>query len=239
MTFEEYQSRTLAPGWLQDPDGLGWNGALGAQKDILTAAAKEAVKARFPELAPEDALQLLAIERGIDRGQTETLEGFRGRVLGAWDVWRWAGTPFSLLAAFWWAGYTPASGRIILQTQLGKQHELRADYDPFVHDPQDAVVTTDIGVVHLGGVPELWNQFALVFVPPTPPGWLPTPPADGSAEVTAIRRLIVRWKPAHAQCVSLKVSTQELWDFPTEVWEPTTEVWDEAGVETVWTPPVG
>jgi hypothetical protein len=193
----------------------------------------------FDNAAPFDALAIIAAERGIDRGATESEASFRSRVRSAWDVWRWAGTPYGLLLAFYWAGYRPTSGKVVLQTQGGKQHELRADFDPTVHTPENALVVTNLGLVHLGGTPELWSDFAVVFLSPTPPSWLPTPPADGSAEVEAIRRLISKWKAAHARCVRLRVSTVDLWDYPAETWEPTTEVWDETGVTSDWTPPAG
>jgi hypothetical protein len=158
-------------------------------------------------------------------------------VRGAWDAWRWAGTPYGLLLAFYWAGYRPTSGNVVLQVQKGWQYQLRSDFDPAIHTPEQALTITNIGTVHLGGSPELWSQFAVLFVAPVIPSWVPTPPADGSAEVNAIRDMIVRWKPGHARCVSLQAVPVDLWDFPTETWDPTTEVWDETGTPTVWTPP--
>lgn len=238
-SFSDYQATNLAPGWLQDEAGEAWLRAFGAAKDELVARAKEAVKARFPTLAPADALSLIGEERGIDQGATESEASYRLRVRAAWDAWKWAGTPFGLLSALYWAGYRPSSGKVLLQVQLGKQYALRDDYDPAVHSPDEAVVITDLGTVHLGGDPELFNQFAVVFVPPTPPHWLPTPPADASPEIEQIRRLIVRWKPGHARCVSLQVTQVDLWDSPVEPWDPTDELWNEPGANVAWTPPVG
>lgn len=240
-SFADYQSTALAPGWLQDEStGKPYERALGSVKDALVARTKEAVKARFPSVAPPDALGLIASERGVDRGATESEDNHRGRVAAAWDTWRWAGTPYGLLLAFYWAGYRPTSGRVVLQVQLGKQYELRSDFDPAVHAPEAAVTITALGTVHLGGAPELFNQFSVLFVAPTLPSWIPSPPADASPEVDAIRSIIRRWKPGHARCVALKVTTVDLWDYPTaETWEPTTEIWDEAGVTASWTPPAG
>jgi hypothetical protein len=212
--LKEYQSKTLAPGWLQDPAGRAFLESLGARKDALAALAKEAVKASFPTLCPVDALGELGTECGIDRGAAESEAAYRKRVRAAWDQWKWAGTPYGLLLALYYAGYTPSSGKVVIQTQKGRQHELRVDFDPAVNGPDDAVS-------------------------PLPPAWVPTPPADASAEVESIRTLIRRWKPGHARCVALKVTPIDLWDFPVEVWEPTTEAWDEAGTTTTWTPPSG
>jgi hypothetical protein len=237
--LKEYQSKTLAPGWLQDPAGRAFLESLGARKDALAALAKEAVKASLPTLCPVDALGELGTECGIDRGAAESEAAYRKRVRAAWDQWKWAGTSYGLLLALYYAGYTPSSGKVVIQTQKGRQHELRVDFDPAVNGPDDAVITTDIGAVVLGGSPQLWSQFAVLFVSPLPPAWVSTPPADASAEVESIRTLIRRWKPGHARCVALKVTPIDLWDFPTETWEPTTELWNEAGTTTTWTPPSG
>jgi hypothetical protein len=242
--FREYQGRTLAPGWLRDPRDIGgaprsFPEALGLVKDALSARTKEAVKARFPTIAPADALGAIGEERGIDRGATETEAAYRARLRAAWDQWRWAGTPYGLLLAFYYAGYAPSSGRVILQVQKGWQYELRTDFDPAVHGADEGLVRTNIGAVSLGGVPQMWSDFAVLFVPPILPAWSPTPPADASPEVNTIRTLIWRWKPAHARCTTLKVTPVDLWDFPIETYEPTTEIWDEAGVTTTWTPPTG
>jgi hypothetical protein len=239
MPFETYQAETLAPGWLRDPTGSAFLGAFGAVKDSLVTRAKDAVKARFPSMCPEDALALIAAERGIDRGPTESLASFRERVQAAWDVWRWAGTAYGLLLAFYWQGYRPASGRVVIQTETERQYELRPDFDPKVHTPENALVISSIGPVSLGGAPELWSDVAVLFVAPLLPSWLPTPPADASPEVEGIRSTIRRWKPAHARCVALKVTPIDLWDFPAETWDPTTELWNETGSTTTWTPPSG
>lgn len=244
-TFAEYESAQLAPGWLRDPWGTALLKARGAQKDWLADTLKQGVKARMPGLAPLDALPLIGRERGIPRGRTETVDSYRARLRAAWESWRWAGTPYGILTAFYWAGYRPTSGRVAIQIQGdaaagGKQFELRADFDPLVHAPETALTITDLGVVHLGGSPaELWQDFAVLFLSPLPPAWVPTLPADGSDEVIAIRDLILRWKPGHSRCVRLRASTVDLWDWPVETWDPTTEVWDEAGVQTDWTPPAG
>jgi hypothetical protein len=240
--FETYQSVDLAPGWLRDEWGTALLGGLGARKDAHVALLKEAAKCGAPSLCPADALGLLGAERGIDRGLTESEASYRVRVKAAWDIWRWAGTPYGLLAAFYWAGYRPTSGKVILQTQGdsvagGHQYELRADFDPAVHAPEDAVVVTSLGVVHLGGAPaELWQDFGVFFVPPLPTAWDPSPPADGSLEVNGIRSLITRWKPGHERCVVLKALPGLAWGIGSHTWGDGS-TWGQGASETVWTPP--
>jgi hypothetical protein len=241
-TFAEYLAETLAPGWLQDERGAAFLRAFGAAQDAEVALLKEAVKARMPGLCPSDALALLALERGIEHGAAEDEASFRARVKGAWDVWRWAGTPYGLLLAFYWAGFRPTSGKVVLQAQKGWQYELPADFDPAVHTARDVVIT-NIGTVHLGGAPELWSQFALLFVTPILPAWVPTLPADGSLEVDAIRQLIRKWKPGHARCVALKVVGGRLWGYPPDdlfsTYSPQTWLQVGSGLNATWTPPAG
>jgi hypothetical protein len=239
-TFADFQSQTLAPGWLRDEWGAAYLSAFGARKDAHAALLKEAVKARMPGIAPSDALARLGAERGIDRGQGESEAAYRARVVAAWDVWRWAGTPFGLLLALYRAGYTPQSGKVILQTQGdpvagGYQYELRADFDPAVHAPEQALVVTGLGVVALGGLPAaLWQDFAVFFVPPLLPAWDPAP-ADASPEVNGIRSLITRWKPGHERCVALKVLPGVAWGVGGLLWNGFN--WGAGAASTTWTPP--
>jgi hypothetical protein len=240
-SFEEYQSVDLAPGWLRDSWGTAYNGALGKRKDVAVAALKESVKARMPSLAPPDALSLLAAERGIDRGAGEAEASHRARVKAAWGAWRWAGTPVGLLTAFYWGGYRPASGKVVLQTQGdpvagGYQYELRSDFDPAIHSPENALIVTPLGVVSLGGAPaELWQDFAVLFVPPMLPSWSPAPPSNASDEVEGIRTMITRWKPAHSRCVQLKALPGAAWGVGGLTWG--TFLWGGGPAPTIWTPP--
>jgi hypothetical protein len=248
-TFADYESSELAPGWLRDPWGAALLKARGAQKDWLADALKQGVKARMPGAAPLDALPLIGRERGITRGRTETVDSYRARLRGAWEAWRWAGTPYGMLLAFYWAGYRPTAGRVAIQTQGdavagGRQFTLRADFDPTVHTPENALVIADLGVVHLGGSPaELWPDFAVLFVGPILSAWIPTPPVDGSDEVDGIRDLISRWKPGHARCVKLVVAGGPLWGYPgDDHWNSYPgQTWAQvgAGISATWTPPAG
>jgi hypothetical protein len=154
-----------------------------------------------------------------------------------------------MLLAFWHAGYRPASGKVVLQGQGdpvvgGKQWELRPDFDPAVHAPEQALVITDRGTGSLGGTPApLWSDIAVLFVNPLPPAWVPTPPADSSAEVEHIRRLIARQKPGHTRCVKLQVVGGRLWAYPADdlfngyAGQTWTQV--GSGVTATWTPSSG
>jgi hypothetical protein len=219
---------------------LGW-AAVDYAQDTISRLAPNALATVTEGAAPLDALALIAVERGIPRGQTETEGSHRSRVWAAWDSWRWAGTPYGMLLAFYWAGYRPSSGKVILQTETERQYALREDFDPAVHTPENALTTTNIGPVSLGGSPELWSQFAVLFVDPLPKSWAPTPPADGSPEVSAIRSLVAAWKPGHMRCVKLAVVGGRLLGYPTDdtfnTYTGQTIGQVGAGVSATWTPP--
>lgn len=233
-SMREYQRDILAPGWLQDPVGRAFLDAFGAEKDVLSGWANEAVKARMPGICPADAVGVLSAERGIDRALVETDASFRARVKAAWDIWQWAGTPYGLLLALYWAGYTPTDGKILLQVQNGKQYALRDDFDPGLHDAASALVISNMAApVHLGGTPELWSEFAVLLVQPWPARWSGSPPADGSAEQQTASALVAKWKPGHARCVKFNVVSGPTWGL-NMTWG--SFVWG-AGTSVTWTPP--
>ena len=150
----------LAPPWLLRPNGAAFLGALGDGLDALAGSAKEAVKARLPLLGPADALPQIGAERGINRGPNETVASYRARLVAAWDLWQYGGTPRGLLGALFVAGYTSST----IQTQTGYQYSL---------DSGGNVVSATIpGTVHLGGSPaELWNDVAIFIGMPWPSWW--------------------------------------------------------------------
>jgi len=98
----------LAPPWLQQERGrallAGWGQAL----DEYASLAATGLLARWAAIAPEDALNLLGTERGLTRYPGESLEGWRTRVLGAWEFWQWSGTEYGLAVALSQLGYASA-----------------------------------------------------------------------------------------------------------------------------------
>lgn len=111
----------LAPTFLTGPNAQAFEGALGDVKDFLSSKAKMAVQARMPLVAPSDALARIAIERGLQRGATETDAQLAVRCQGAWQTWPFAGTAFGLLQAFYQTGYQNV---VLAQVRGGKQYTL-------------------------------------------------------------------------------------------------------------------
>lgn len=122
----------------------------------VVARAKAAVKARFPGVAPSDALEEIGLERGMPRGPGESDASYGARLLGAWNTWPWAGTAFGLLNALAAAGYA-AEVRI--------QNRMR-----YALDAAGALVVEQrpAGEWRFDTSTAFWSRFALVLVPPFP-----------------------------------------------------------------------
>jgi hypothetical protein len=225
LTYHDDQP-AQAPPWLLGPYGMAWLSAFGDQKDWIADIVRQAVKARFPNLAPSDALQLIAEERSLLRGLTEPEVNFRSRLLTAWDLWTLAGTPLGILRAFLYAGFPS----VIIQTQVAKQ---------FTLDGSSNLITANMGTpVHLGGSPELNSDMGVLITQPWPSWWGGSAPADGSQDQKTAALLIKQWKPAHSRCVSLKAVNGPAWDVDGFFWDTSGKLWDQ-GTSVTWTPPVG
>lgn len=105
-SYKDFQ-RDLAPAWLQKKRGKAWLEGHGEEKDGLVSLLADAVKAHLAKVAPEDALVLLAVERGFERFKGERLDAFRARVLGAFEFWEFAGTRRGMETVLKQLGYRP------------------------------------------------------------------------------------------------------------------------------------
>lgn len=104
-SFLEYQQRA-APSWLQKPWGRAWNGAFGALKDIVRAGFVYAVKTWTISSSPPDHLAAHGWDRDLERYPGESVEGYRTRLLGAFDSYAWTGTDKGVVDELAAAGFT-------------------------------------------------------------------------------------------------------------------------------------
>ena len=102
--FASYQ-RALMPAGLAGPYGIAWATGQGAAKDQLVTEAKDAVKARFLDLAPVDALPRIAADRVIEIVDGESSASWRARLVAAWESWSWLGTRYGIGLAVGLLGY--------------------------------------------------------------------------------------------------------------------------------------
>lgn len=224
MTVQTYRQYALdaAPPWLLGPDGAAFLRAIGDVRDGLVQQLKAAIKTRFPREAAADALTAIGGERELPRGPTDTDATYAQRLVGAWEAWSWAGTPTGVLNALWDAGYT----NVVLVTQR-RTHTLNGS--------RQLVSTTLSPARGFPPGPTFWNTFLVWFPTPFIAAWSGGVPASGSAEADGVRRLVNRWKPAHANVVGyIATVTGHFWGQPGLNWGDATINW--GGSVVTWTP---
>lgn len=229
QAWQSYHA-SLATTQLQQPYGNALEMALAAAKDYAADRIRLALKAKLPGLAPPDALSQIGIERGMPQGQSETSAAYAARLINAWNMWPWAGTPYGMLQVFFRTGYTNV---VLAQPRGGKLFSLDVNGNlvtslasPPTWTP---TYTTD----------PFWSRFDVVFPAPLPASWGggSTVPASNSAESNFIRSIINSWKPGHATCNRIVIVTSgKIWGYPTtQVWGAGTGNWGSS-TTTVWTP---
>ena len=97
---------SYSPTYLQGYAGQRYGYTLAVMWDALGDGAAYAVRARFPDCAPSDALPWLAVDRQVDRGPNEPEASYRARLKTWLDLWRHAGSAQAVIAALeiWWGG---------------------------------------------------------------------------------------------------------------------------------------
>jgi hypothetical protein len=195
----------LAPPYLQGFWGRRWLGAFGYLKDTIIDGCKQAIKARFVKIAPEDAVPFIGAERGIERAPNEAFGSYKTRVENAWDIWLHAGSSEAHVNALSAFGVS-RSAVWVFNTHSG-----------FAWDSNTYWSRLWI-VITAGGHPwtqELWNDGGI---------WDDTGTWDTTAtvgEVAAIRRAVRQFKSGQTYPVALFVA------LSGDVWGP--GFWDEPG----------
>jgi hypothetical protein len=144
----------------------------------MTDLVREAVKARFPELAPVDALQFLELERGLDRSIAETDAAFATRLKEAWARWALAGSARSVLKALKDQGYSNTEIEVVQAN--GLRWTIAAGVD-------DTTTSTAIPAPFSAWITDgdtaFWSKF-VVLLKDTPPGpnWFTAAHATFTAE---------------------------------------------------------
>lgn len=75
-----------------DPKFKAFQGALGSLYDDCFERWVEAAQARLPSYCAADGLQFIGQERGLERGISESEDGYRGVLRAAWTAWAIAGS---------------------------------------------------------------------------------------------------------------------------------------------------
>lgn len=185
-------------------DGERWLKAFGTIKDGTVRRAVEATRARFAETAPEDGLELLGNERGLPRYPGETLDGYRARVVDAFEFWSLSGTVTGITRALTALGHS-ATVEEHFKTDKSIWAEFSVDVTPLAPPPADALKWD-------GGT--TWDSGAV---------W---PVIPGQVEFGRLREFLNEYKAAHSRLRVVRyhpynATPQPRWDDGT--------VWDDAG----------
>lgn len=102
----------LAPPWLLDDGGRAMLSTIGQQLDRDRDLVRQGVMARFPEVAPPDALPEIGIDRSLPRAPYDTDASYGTYLRNAWETWGGdpiagggAGTPAGIIHALQRAGF--------------------------------------------------------------------------------------------------------------------------------------
>jgi hypothetical protein len=89
---------SLMPPWLNRAYGRSFTTeGIFTIYDFDAAIMRDALLARYPTYAPEDALPYIARDRRIRRGPHESSDAIRKRLIQWIDIWQLSGLPFGLL----------------------------------------------------------------------------------------------------------------------------------------------
>lgn len=200
VDYSEYEVQR-APVWLRGEYGSGWLAAHGFIKDGLAEGARQATRARFVSLAPQDALDRIASDRQLERMPPDTVAAWRTRLGQAWELWAYAGTRKGVQEAVERTGY--ATSVVLYDALEWPSGPGAVNWATFWVVLSGHGWTSD-GTWGSGG---LWGDGGTWGSTATP------------QEVQRVLRLIRLWKPAHAYCAGVLVLLSgELWGYPEGLW---------------------
>ena len=163
--------------------GENWATAFGIMKDGIVEGSIAAVKTRFVQTAPEDALALAGYERSMPQSPIESGYAYRARLLNAWNVWQYAGTRKGLVDAIALLG---VNATVYENKDWAQPAGLWADFWVYLFQPHPFSVSFYVGDgttcgsgVTIGVKPG--NLYA------------------------ALVNTIKQWRPAHAHLASLGI----------------------------------
>lgn len=122
----------ICPTFLLGPVGQKYMYTCSVLYDALADGAGYAVRARFPQYAPEDALQWLAADRQIVRGPNESASHYVPRLIQWLDLWRHAGENLAIMLAVLGA-VSPATPQVRMVQTSGETSVLwtRSQWDTY------------------------------------------------------------------------------------------------------------
>lgn len=227
--------RNISPTWLNGSVSGSFMYSMAILFDALSDGASYAVRARFLTIAPPDALTWFQQDRQIDPGPNESTSSFTARLLIWLDLWRLAGTDFSILLALL-AYLTPNSLAVSIVSASGTWNLYPAGAASSLSLPP---TWAGLGLWNWDGNadpfyarPQHWWRSWLIIYDPTNLMWKPTPKwgdghrwGDGTcwgyngtaSQGASIRALVKKWKQAGVQFPQIIISFDSTWFQPGNV----------------------
>lgn len=187
----------LGPAWMQRERGRLFWGAIGQVLDELNAKMKEATLARFPDTAPDDALEHIGADRKLDQGPTETNDAFRARLKRAFELWVLGGSHKGMLLELKAQGFPMGTNGAHIVQHNGRYSYLDGSDNLVLGDTMACINRANL----LGSIPgtlpgwtldardQFYSKFAVLF-PVDVPALRPNTETAGRLNV-AVRK----WKP--------------------------------------------
>lgn len=223
VSYARYQQELL-PAPLRGPVGEVYAGDLGAAKDDLVSLAKDAVylgQLVDPDAlgreTPDDGLAKLGADADLEQGPIESPQDYRARILGAWDLWGWAGTPYGYSLAFERLKRPIRGARFISASQWVAPDGLTSDWSrfwPIVWTGPLAVGRFTVGPWALVGGDA--SAFVLwTFGDGTEYGDGSTYGSSAAIEDLAeIRTVLAKWKNSRDRVPALLIASGEVYGTP-------------------------
>lgn len=211
--WEEYLV-ALAPRWLRTPTAEALARSIGTQLDALEQGARDAIKAAFVEVCPEDAIAFHAAARRLEPYPGESLSAWRARVAAAWDSLYYLGTAQGIQIAFAAMGWTAT----VYGSHDSAPPWWGAAWPPAPRNPRPAWWSGAWPVAH--GDTQWMSRFWVVLEAPGPwgwevarswgadvwgSGWLWGLDKAREVDVQLVRRIVERWRPANEVCDGILV----------------------------------
>lgn len=234
--------RKLGPPWLTrdqtpDPDG----GTVETDSRVLTVISimfdgfgdrlRNGIRARFPGLAPEDALGYIGRDRRITRGPDESSAAFEVRLRAFLDGHRKRGSAWAMAEQL--RGYcSPHAVRVRVVNEHGTMWTTERDGTLSV-DRGTAWSWDGTGLV--AGWARFWVIIYPTVGPPTKPWQIEGQWGDGTTkygdggtigttatpgDVKAIRKIVQEWKPAGSLCVHVIIAFDDASFAPAQAAPP-------------------
>jgi hypothetical protein len=146
----------ISPTYLNGPVFQAYRYSMALMFDALADTAALAVRARFPNLAPLDALQWLAQDRQIFQGPSETNAAYVARLIQWLDIWRHAGSSTGILLAYL-SWLTPLAPQVL--TVQSSAAGAGSSWDSYAagSTPFPAGSSTPTPPIHQAVIPANWD----------------------------------------------------------------------------------